>query len=241
MILGINCGSTTSEFWQLSQPDVFVIENVPELLKSLEFDLLRREAISLGYTLTSEVLNASNFGVPQSRKRAIIVGSHLEMPLPHGDSSRATVREAIGDLPRIPDGINWHIPRHPTPQSLLRYKTIPPGGNRFDLMLRRPDLTPRCWLDKPSGSCDVFGRMLWDAPSPTIRTEFYKPEKGRYLHPIEHRPITIREAARLQTFADDFQFVGSKAQVAKQIGNAVPVKLARRIAEAIAVHLADPT
>jgi DNA (cytosine-5)-methyltransferase 1 len=100
-------------------------------------------------------------------------------------------------------------------------------------MRKRPDITPKCWLKKKTGSTDVFGRMRWDEAAPTIRTEFFKPEKGRYLHPQAHRPITIREAARLQTFSDAFIFVGSNVQVAKQIGNAVPVKLA----EAIAQHL----
>jgi DNA (cytosine-5)-methyltransferase 1 len=83
---------------------------------------------------------------------------------------------------------------------------------------------------KTSGSTDVFGRMEWNKPAPTIRTEFFKPEKGRYLHPQAHRPITIREAARLQTFLDSFVFAGSNVQVAKQIGNAVPIKLAFAIA-----------
>ncbi len=91
-------------------------------------------------------------------------------------------------------------------------------------------LTPRCWLEKPTGSTDVFGRLEWDKPALTIRTEFFKPEKGRYLHPQAHRPITHREAMRLQTFPDDFQWVGSKISVAKQIGNAVPPELARHIA-----------
>ena len=107
---------------------------------------------------------------------------------------------------------------------------IPPGGNRFDLIRKRRDLAPRCWLRKKTGSTDVFGRMEWAKPAPTIRTEFFKPEKGRYLHPQAHRPITIREAARLQTFPDTFKFVGAPVQVAKQIGNAVPVELAYQIA-----------
>ncbi len=114
--------------------------------------------------------------------------------------------------------------------SLERYKAVPPGGNRFDLMRKRPDITPDCWKNKRTGSTDVFGRMWWDEPAPTIRTEFFKPEKGRYLHPEAHRPITIREAARLQTFPDEFIFLGSNVQVAKQIGNAVPVALGERIA-----------
>jgi DNA (cytosine-5)-methyltransferase 1 len=220
------------------QPAVFVIENVPELLKSAEFQTLTRAVIGLGYELDFGVLNAADFGVPQSRKRAIVIGSHSRVQLPRGNSSvRSTVRDAIGDLSEDPDGNNWHVGRNPTARSMMRYKTIPPGGNRFDLMRKRPDLTPRCWLEKLTGSTDVFGRMLWDAPSPTIRTEFFKPEKGRYLHPSANRPITIREAARLQTFPDGFQFIGSNVQVAKQIGNAVPIELARRIAETVAIHL----
>ena len=75
--------------------------------------------------------------------------------------------------------------------------------------------------------------MVWHRPAPTIRAEFFKPEKGRYLHPVAHRPITIREAARIQGFPDDFSFAGSATQVARQIGNAVPVKFG----EAIAKHI----
>ncbi len=122
------------------------------------------------------------------------------------------------------------------PTSLLRYDAIPPGGGRFDL----PDeLLPPCWANKPTGTTDVMGRMRWDRPSLTVRTEFFKPEKGQYLHPQwdpddpddrVNRPITHREAARLQTFPEDFVWCGSKIGIAKQIGNAVPCLLAERIA-----------
>jgi DNA (cytosine-5)-methyltransferase 1 len=114
--------------------------------------------------------------------------------------------------------------------SLARYRAIPEGGNRFDLARNRPDLLPRCWADKPSGTADVMGRLWWDRPSLTIRTEFFKPEKGRYLHPEADRPITHREAARLQSFPDDFEFDGSKVQIARQIGNAVPPRLGAALA-----------
>jgi DNA (cytosine-5)-methyltransferase 1 len=214
-------------------PKMFVIENVPELLKSAEFQALQRHLRrkSDGYEITFEVLNAAHYGVPQARRRAIVIGSRVGAPqLPPAILERSTVRDAIGDLPRTPSGKNWHLGRNPTAKSLERYKTIPLGGNRFDLVRDRPDLAPNCWLRKKTGSTDVFGRMLWDEPAPTIRTEFFKPEKGRYLHPVAHRPITIREAARLQTFPDTFKFVGANVQVAKQIGNAVPVQLAERIA-----------
>ena len=218
------------------RPKVFVIENVPELLRSPEFEELVRvvTAPGLGYRLAADVLNASHYGVPQRRRRAIIVGSRVgAASLPPAVLERLTVRDAIADLPMVPHNVNLHVGRNPTAKSIERYKAVPPGGNRFDLMKKRPDITPNCWMNKPSGSTDVFGRMEWDKPAPTIRTEFFKPEKGRYLHPTAHRPITLREAARLQTFPDSFRFVGSNVQVAKQIGNAVPVVLAARIADYI--------
>jgi DNA (cytosine-5)-methyltransferase 1 len=111
---------------------------------------------------------------------------------------------------------------------------------------------PRCWQEKKTGTTDVMGRMRWDEPSLTIRTEFYKPEKGRYLHPQWEpgedghrvdRPITHLEAARLQTFHDTFEWCGTKIQVAKQIGNAVPPMLAKALAQHIKPYLtgAEPT
>jgi DNA (cytosine-5)-methyltransferase 1 len=212
------------------QPKVFVLENVPELLKSPEFERLKRH-VQKSYDLDFGILNASHYGVPQARKRAIVVGCRIgKATLPIATTLRKTVRDAIGDLPFIPSGENWHVARNPTPMSIERYKAVPPGGNRFDLMRNRRDITPNCWKNKKTGSTDVFGRMWWNEPAPTIRTEFFKPEKGRYLHPEAHRPITIREAARLQTFPDAFVFLGSNTQVAKQIGNAVPVILGERIA-----------
>lgn len=214
------------------KPKVFVIENVPELLRSGEFERLKRQAESkeLGYELSFGVLNAAHYGVPQVRRRAIIIGSRIgKVSLPPETLERRSVRDAIGNLPPKPTGEDMHLPRKPSKTSVERYKCVPQGGNRFDLMRKRPDITPRCWLEKTSGSTDVFGRMEWGKPSPTIRTEFFKPEKGRYLHPKAHRPITLREAARLQTFPDSFVFVGAPIQVAKQIGNAVPVLLAQHI------------
>jgi DNA (cytosine-5)-methyltransferase 1 len=216
------------------KPPVFVIENVPEFLHSQEFLEFVKRAKKLGYKLDYGVLNAAEFGVPQKRKRGFTIaalGVQPHLPVPTGEV--ATVRDAIGDLPLKPTDKDLHIGRNPTPKSIERYKCIPPGGNRFDLMRKRPDITPDCWLNKPTGSTDVFGRLEWDKPALTIRTEFFKPEKGRYLHPQAHRPITHREAARLQSFSDDFVFVGSKIEIAKQIGNAVPPKLAKAVAEAV--------
>ncbi len=217
-----------------SMPRAFIVENVPQLLTSKEYPLIVKKAEELGYNVVSGVLKAEMYGVPQKRTRGFIIGALDFYPaLPGPTKERKTVRDAIGDLPPKPTGENLHIGRNPTPKSLERYRCIPPGGNRFDLVRKRPDICPECWLKKKTGSTDVFGRMEWDKPSLTIRTEFYKPEKGCYLHPSEDCPITYREAARLQTFPDDFVFEGSKIEIARMIGNSVPPKLAYHVAKAV--------
>ena len=197
------------------KPRIFVMENVPELLASLEFKQIKERAEFLGYTVNSGVLNAADYGVPQRRKRAIVIASlsgFPAMPEPtHCDpkKERALYRQgllpweavgrAIGDLPE-PEGIDirvgevtppmdLHFGRTPTKKSLARYRCIAEGGNRFDLQRKRPDLTPECWIRKTSGGTDLFGRLWWEKPAFTIRTEFFKPEKGRDLHPRQHRPI----------------------------------------------------
>lgn len=167
--------------------------------------------------------------------------------LPH-----LTVRDALSSIPTVPDmdsllvdtpknlrdsskkrsftARETHWSRSYLKLSLDRFQHIPIGGNRFDL----PDrLKAPCWKKHKSGSGDVMGRLHWDRPSVTIRTEFFKPEKGRYLHPEADRAITHFEAALLQGFPEDHRFVGSRTAIAKQIGNAVPIPLGR----AIAAHL----
>ncbi|MCA2357760.1 DNA cytosine methyltransferase [Mycobacterium intracellulare] len=238
------------------EPQAFVIENVPEFQKSAQFarllNLMNKDQTLRQYGIGYGVLNTADYGVPQRRRRGIFVairGHEGELPWPppptHGPEStekkpHRTVREAIGDLPLYPSGTevttsrrgqNLHIGRTPRPTSLDRYLAIPEGGNRFDLARNRPDLLPRCWAEKPTGTTDVMGRLWWDRPSPTIRTEFFKPEKGRYLHPEAHRPITHREAARIQSFPDDFEFEGSKIEIARQIGNAVPPAFGAELAK----------
>lgn len=232
------------------KPLVFVIENVPEFVRSEQFQAFlgtcRRDRFLSSYRIEYRVLHAVEYGVPQRRRRGIVIASRAGAPVwpepTHGDDlfrskPYATVRDAIGDLPLEPDGVNWHIGRNPTPKSIERYKAVPEGGNRFDLARNRPDLLPECWRRKKTGTTDVFGRLWWDRPAYTIRTEFFKPEKGRYLHPQADRPITHREAARLQSFPDDFQFEGSKTEVARQIGNAVPPQLAFTIASSVGALL----
>lgn len=231
---------------QEARPLMFVMENVPPLLKSAEYETILKSAEDLGYAVEGRVLNACDYGTPQQRKRAIIIGSRIGKPVfpkqthknpeshPTFDNHHLplwrTVRDAIADLPAEPTGENWHIGRNPTELSMRRYRAIPPGGNRFDLPKR---LLPECWIKKTKGGTDLMGRLWWYRPSVTIRTEFYKPEKGRYLHPEENRPITHREAARLQGFEDDFEFVGPKISVGMQIGNAVPPPLAKQIGLAV--------
>jgi DNA (cytosine-5)-methyltransferase 1 len=235
-----------------AEPDVFLMENVPQLLRSAEYQAFRKAATALGFQLADDVLNAADFGVPQTRKRAIVIGSRLGTPslptpthfapgaVPSGGKQWQTVKAAIGDLRGRPTGRNWHNSRNPRPVSIERYEAIPrEGEGRFELAKRRPDITPACWLRKKSGSTDVFGRLWWDRPAYTIRTEFYKPEKGRYLHPAEHRPLTVREAARCMSFLDGFKLPAdqSMTSIARQIGNAVPPLLAKRLAEAVARHI----
>jgi DNA (cytosine-5)-methyltransferase 1 len=205
-----------------SRASAFVMENVPELLKSGEYAAFKRAAQNLGYTVDGEVLNAADYGVPQRRRRAIVIGTRgsiVPWPAPtHGDPALLlldrlpwrTFRDAVEGLPLRPDGKDWHVARNPRPESVRRYKAVPrDGGNRFQMQANLDraglgQLVPPCWRNKPTGTTDVFGRLWWDRPAFTIRTEFYKPEKGRYLHPTAHRPITVREAARCMSFPDDF-------------------------------------
>lgn len=244
-------------------PVAFVMENVPELLSSAEFVEIKSLAESMGYFVNAGILNAADYGVPQRRKRAIVLASRagvLPLPTPtHCNPQKSptlfqngllpweTVTRAIEDLPEpvgielrigeVPSPLDLHFGRTPTKQSLTRYRCVPEGGNRFDLQKKRPDLTPMCWIRKKTGGTDLFGRLWENRPAFTIRTEFFKPEKGRYLHPKQHRPITHREAARLQSFPDSFKFTGTKIEIAKQIGNAVPPLLGKKVAEVLLEHL----
>ena len=241
------------------RPAFFVLENVPQFLKSDEYQTFEGETKRGGlldrYALESFILNSSRYGVPQNRRRAVVLGRLRELD-PLGEPAASEQRSLANAFPawlgprvtetelpesaiefdgqRVPGTFkvrDLHITRTPSEVSKARFRAIPPGGNRTDL----PDelLTP-CWRKHKSGAGDVMGRLVWNKPSVTIRTEFFKPEKGRYLHPDEHRPITHAEAAFIQGFPESFLWCGSKSSIARQIGNAVPPPLA----EAIAVHLA---
>lgn len=241
---------------------MFVMENVSELYRSPELQDIQRRAEQIGFNTKAAILNAADYGAPQTRKRTVVVGwdesrvaapdfpmttSHAAPDLDIDLPAWRTVRDVIGDLAE-PEGTevresdaphNLHFGRNPTIKSLARYRAVPPGGNRFDLMKNALEITPACWIRKTSGGTDLFGRLWWDRPSVTIRTEFFKPEKGRYLHPDKHRPITHREAARLMGFPDDFVFKGGKTDIARQIGNAVPPALAGAIGKMVKQTLAQ--
>lgn len=245
------------------KPRAFLLENVARFASSGQFRSLIRETHRSGrlrdYRLDYHIVRATDFGAPQLRRRVIVIGTHrdldkIEVPRKKTPPEEwSIVRDAIGDLDphvdnkELPDSVtevfgqvvpgiykssDLHITRNYADISLQRFNHIPAGGNRFNL----PDhLKAPCWLDHHTGSGDVMGRLHWHKPSVTIRTEFFKPEKGRYLHPDQDRAITHHEAARIQGFPDDFQWCGSKIQIAQQIGNAVPVPLA----EALGAHLRD--
>jgi DNA (cytosine-5)-methyltransferase 1 len=142
------------------------------------------------------------------------------------------VGDALALLPPVPDGVNWHRP-YDIQNAVLaaRYRAVPEGGSRRGLP---PDLNLDCWKDT-RGYGDVLGRLHWRRPASTLRTEFFRPEKGRFLHPTENRPITPREAARLQSFPDSFTFPEAQplSSVARQIGNAVPPRLAEAVARSL--------
>ncbi|MGY1669429.1 DNA cytosine methyltransferase [Geodermatophilus sp. SYSU D00710] len=240
------------------QPRAFIIENVPQFKKSAQYvrltELMKTDPVLSEYAFNDGVVNAADYGAPQVRKRWVFMAVRGldEVPFPpaptHGPEGSMlepymTVEKAFEDLPTEPtcSDVTWdegrtrqdlHFGRlRVRPTSIERYKAIPEGGNRFDLARKRPDITPPCWLRKPTGTTDGMGRLWWNRPSGTIRTEFFKPEKGRFLHPTAHRPITHREAARLQSFPDTFAFEGNRSEIARQIGNAVPPLLGKALAE----------
>ncbi len=241
-------------------PKYFVLENVPAFLKSdqwIVFQTELQEGMLKDYSIDVDILNAADYGAVQARKRVIVIGHHKDLPAPglpnatHSGRHR-TLAEALATVPitvdriGIPSGTieylgdefpgvfttrELHFGRTYRKLSLDRFKAISPnGGSRWEL----PDhLKAPCWLKHNRGSGDVMGRLTWEKPSVTIRTEFFKPEKGRYIHPEEDRVITHYEAALIQGFPEDYCWVGTREEIARQIGNAVPIPLGAAIGRSL--------
>ena len=210
----------------------------------------------MGYHLGDPCkINAVDLGVPQRRQRMILVGAKNDMLLRHATdiiySPKRTVREAIQGLPIPPLGRTpnnfvdlLHFSRAHAPITLERLRHIPlDGGSRESL----PDhLQLSCHKDRNKHSFpDSYGRLKWDDVAPTLTTGCTDLTKGRYAHPEQNRSITLREAARLQSFPDSYVFKGNASQIAAQIGNAVPPKmmagLARSFYNALHATTTDPS
>jgi DNA (cytosine-5)-methyltransferase 1 len=228
---------------------VVVMENVPGLTSRREFSDYLKEMEKMGYSSHYSILNAKDFGVPQVRKRLVCISFKDRSGFPEVDFSEyfsnrvTTVRDAIGDLPPIGAGekhptIPNHRARSHSERVMRIIAAIPKdGGSRKDL--------PRwMWLDchrrleeNGGGAENVYGRMWWDRPAPTITTRCTTPSSGRFIHPEQDRSITPREAARLQTFPDNFVFPDSFAAAERLIGNAFPPKfVANCVAPFIRAH-----
>lgn len=245
------------------KPEFVVFENVTGILhpnNKKYFQCLTETLTKLGYKYIYQVLNAADYGVPQIRRRLVLLAtrnsesySALRMPEKmYGSPSLIQsnrilnpwrgVREAIRDLPPIRAGsANTLYSHHDAPVHTAKVMTLikhvpKNGGSRVDL--------PRSlWLKchkKHGGHKDVYGRMRWDKPSPCITSGCTSASKGRYLHPTQNRTITLREAARLQTFPDKFQFEGNRSSIARQVGNAVPVVLMESIIQCVKIAMKSP-
>lgn len=240
---------------ELVHPKYFVMENVPNLLTAEKGYFLREiEELfnSMGYNLKTGVLNASDFGVPQNRRRAVIIGK-LNSPapeLPKPQDKHVTIWDAIGDLAFLNSGegteeqsypnspksdyqkmlrgncsvLHNHVVTRHSSLALERLAMIPPNAGK--------EVLPEEHLTKSIYS-GTWTRMKKDEISVTITTRFDTPSSGKFTHPFLNRAITVREAARIQSFPDDFVFFGTKSSQMKQVGNAVPPLLAGAIAKVI--------
>lgn len=205
-------------------PKTIMLENVPSLAKDGRFTRMRSQLAVLGYESTANVLDAADFQVPQRRKRLIMLASRVHKPeIAQAARKRVTVRDAIAHMAppsRTKDLLHaFGERRSPAVCSLIAM--IPKNGGS------RSDLDPSLQLDchkRSNGFKDVYGRMSWDDVSPTITSGCSNPSKGRFLHPTRNRTITLREAALLQGFPENYKFDVShgKEAISLMIGNALP-------------------
>lgn len=219
-------------------PDFVVMENVPEILGKKyweHYDEARQVFEENGYSVKQTIYNSAVFGVPQARNRAIIIASKInfELPLPLLDEPNfKTVRDAISDLPAVKAGETtktdkYHRSARHKASTIETISKVPKDGGK------RPNgVGPKC-LEKVNGFSDVYGRLYWDKPSITLTQYSRNPASGRFTHPEQNRGLTIREAARIQSFPDRYEFQGSLDHCFKQIGESVPPLLSIAIASQI--------
>lgn len=238
------------------QPEVFVIENVKNLL-ACSNGYFKNEILlkikELGYQVNCDILNAKDYGVPQNRQRAFFLAAkNKKLKFPKKQEISVNVKDAISDLAYLESGegqITSQYKNQPQSQyqKMLRGEFLQyhKASNHSKIALEKLKMIP-----KESGKehlpkelhgkqkfSTTWGRLKWDELSPTIDTRFDTPSNGTNSHPFLNRAITPREAARIQSFDDNFIFCGSKTQVCKQIGNAVPPLLAKALADEIAREL----
>ena len=238
---------------ELVQPDIVSMENVPQMEKREVFQRFRTLLEKNGYKVTFKVVYAPEYGVPQMRKRLLLLASKLgdiSLLEPEFNSeSYPTLRDAIENLPKIKAGETYakdplHRSRNMSTLNLKRIQQSKPGGTWRDW---DEDLLLEAYK-KESGQSfgSVYGRLEWDKPANTITTQFPGIGNGRFGHPEQDRALSLREGALLQTFPSNYQFVSPKqggnypiGQVALQIGNAVPPKLGEIIGRSIIKHLEE--
>lgn len=227
---------TFSELAIKLNPDYVVMENVQEVLNGkyrCHYEEAKELFTQAGYFVTQQIYNAASFGVPQARIRAIVVASKRPFVMPDGiyaPSEYKTVRDAIGNLPKANDPNNgdaYHFSSKHKQSTIDVISQVPKDGGS-----RPQNVGPKC-LDKVNGFYDVYGRLYWDRPSITITKTSRNPASGRFSHPEENRGLTLREAARLQSFPDSFKFEGGSSDKYEQVGEAVPPLLALAIATQI--------
>lgn len=237
-----------SEFGRLieaARPQGVLMENVPGIASVPGFSTFRRFLRLLetnGYCYAFDVLDAKHYGVPQNRRRLVLIAmKDRQSSLPAkkcGGPLRPfrTVREAISHFPHIKAGSTHpNVPNHVAAAlSALNLErlshTSHDGGDR---RLWPKRLYLDCHKGDYRGHTDVYGRMAWDAPAPTLTGRCHSISNGRYGHPTQDRAISLREAAALQTFPDGYEFFGSNKHIALQVGNAVPVRLAEELGKHI--------
>lgn len=254
------CGPT-DERWNLlmefgrlveeAAPDLVTMENVPRLAEQEVFQEFVSLLRGLGFHVSYQVVNCADYGVPQQRNRLVLLGSkygEIEMiPPTTPDGKRKTVRKAIGKLPPIAAGERHEKdPLHHSSSlsdlNLSRIRASKPGGSWRDW---DEELVAACH-QKPTGKTfpSVYGRMVWDEPSPTMTTQYFGFGNGRFGHPEQDRAISLREGAILQSFPKGYKFVPKGApihtkSIGRLIGNAVPVNLGEAIGKSLLRHVQE--